>query len=188
MQSKRNSLKKLAGVGVVSVLVPKSWTSPMVDAVLLPAHAQTSSCRASPEITFAAQASLESNDQPPAGQNDAYMATGTLTTLNTSYRLADFTGTVLLDVQVTVNDPAEFTITHTLPSSIPADQDVNFSVTANYSTPDYCFSTFRNDTSVVIGTITVTFTPEDGSCDPVTRQMDLRFVFLNALLICPIMP
>jgi len=43
-QSRRGLLKGVVGAGALSVALPNSWTKPMVKAVLLPAHAQTSAC------------------------------------------------------------------------------------------------------------------------------------------------
>ena len=45
IQSRRNLLKAIAGLGgavAVGKALPQRWTQPVVDAVLLPAHAQTS--------------------------------------------------------------------------------------------------------------------------------------------------
>ncbi len=42
MNKKREALKKLAGVSAVAAIAPTSWMKPVLNAVILPAHAQTS--------------------------------------------------------------------------------------------------------------------------------------------------
>lgn len=42
MNQKRDLIKKLAGIGVVTTISTNSWTKPVVNAILTPAHAQTS--------------------------------------------------------------------------------------------------------------------------------------------------
>ena len=42
VNSKRNMLKKIAGVGVTSIVLPNAWVKPIIRGVVLPAHAQTS--------------------------------------------------------------------------------------------------------------------------------------------------
>jgi len=42
MNSKRNTIKKIAGVGTIASLLPQAWTRPVVTSMVLPAHAQTS--------------------------------------------------------------------------------------------------------------------------------------------------
>ncbi len=43
MNQKRKTLKKVAVVSAVATLAPSSWTKPVLNTVVLPAHAQTSS-------------------------------------------------------------------------------------------------------------------------------------------------
>lgn len=43
MNNKRKTLHKLAGISLVATIMPSSWIKPTINAVLLPAHAQTSS-------------------------------------------------------------------------------------------------------------------------------------------------
>lgn len=45
---RRNLIKSLAAGGTIAVALPKRWTTPIVDAVVLPAHAQTSDSCAAP--------------------------------------------------------------------------------------------------------------------------------------------
>ena len=42
-QSRRQSIKLLASLGVISGSLPQEWSKPLVKAVILPAHGQTSS-------------------------------------------------------------------------------------------------------------------------------------------------
>jgi len=42
VNKKRNSLKKISGVGVVAAATSQLWVKPVVNAVVLPAHAQAS--------------------------------------------------------------------------------------------------------------------------------------------------
>ena len=42
MNQKRNTLKKVVGASAVVALTPTSWTKPLVNGIVLPAHAQTS--------------------------------------------------------------------------------------------------------------------------------------------------
>ena len=51
---KRKTFKALLGAGAAVTLLPGQWKKPVVDAVLLPAHAQTST---------------DPGNQPPVGQN-----------------------------------------------------------------------------------------------------------------------
>ena len=53
---KRLSIKKLGAVGLAGIAIPRSWTKPIIDTVVLPAHAQTSAAGIS-DIT----------PQPPPG-------------------------------------------------------------------------------------------------------------------------
>jgi len=42
VNQKRKTLKKVVGVSAVTALTPISWKKPLLNAVILPAHAQTS--------------------------------------------------------------------------------------------------------------------------------------------------
>ena len=42
--TRRELLKGVMGAGALSIALPDSWAKPIVNAVLLPAHAQTSAC------------------------------------------------------------------------------------------------------------------------------------------------
>lgn len=44
MNNKRKSLVKIVGVGSIPLLASNSWIKPVVNTVILPAHAQTSTC------------------------------------------------------------------------------------------------------------------------------------------------
>lgn len=43
MNNKREALKKVAGVSAVVALAPTPWSKPILNSIVLPAHAQTSS-------------------------------------------------------------------------------------------------------------------------------------------------
>ncbi len=45
MKTRRYILKSAAGVGAIGTALPNAWIKPVVEAVVLPAHAQTSDCR-----------------------------------------------------------------------------------------------------------------------------------------------
>lgn len=51
MEQKRNTLKKILGVSTIAAVTPSSWKKPIVNAVILPAHAETSIC-VDIEITY----------------------------------------------------------------------------------------------------------------------------------------
>lgn len=42
MNEKRHTLKKLTGAGAIASILPKAWIKPVVNSVVLPTHAQTS--------------------------------------------------------------------------------------------------------------------------------------------------
>jgi len=52
MSEKRKALKLLLGAGVANAILPKFWTKPVLDSVVLPAHAQTSLVGSSGEVVF----------------------------------------------------------------------------------------------------------------------------------------
>lgn len=42
MNQKRHTLKKVVRIGALALILPSSWTKPVVSSLILPAHAQTS--------------------------------------------------------------------------------------------------------------------------------------------------
>lgn len=44
MNNKRETLKKIASICAVATIVPSSWIKPVINSVILPVHAQTSTC------------------------------------------------------------------------------------------------------------------------------------------------
>jgi len=83
-KSRRKLLKSIAagsGAVVAGKSLPESWTKPIVDSVMLPAHAQTSACTITMEVVD------ETSTPVPSGTEisetrDEYTFSGTVTPAN----------------------------------------------------------------------------------------------------------
>jgi len=96
---KRKSLKKIAGatsIGFAAISLPKSWTKPVLNSVVLPAHAQTSM-----------------DNQAPIGQNvtvDAFGDTGLIIELGPLISDPEGNPITIIIVASGVIAPTTFTI------------------------------------------------------------------------------
>ena len=70
MNKKRKSLKRLAGVSTLAALAPMSWTKPIINSVVLPSHAQTSTTPTPTTQTFTIQLSSTTIDLSNSTQSD----------------------------------------------------------------------------------------------------------------------
>ena len=84
MPSRRKTIKTLAGAGVAVSLLPTRWRKPAVDAIVLPAHAQTS----------------DTVNLPPIGESFTVDAFGD--------------GAVIIDLAPRISDPEGDPITLTI--------------------------------------------------------------------------
>ena len=132
MNQKRRALQRVAGVGAVAALLPRSWTKPVVSAVFLPAHAQTSDTvviRAMPvQGTFSKNVQLDGGPEFVSLDDEGVSPPFTNSILVFAFLNVDGNGVLSgidLEVEVLVSSPFSASPVNV---TIPVDDPREFSV------------------------------------------------------------
>ncbi|MGH1542604.1 MAG: hypothetical protein ACRBHB_19435 [Arenicella sp.] len=88
--TKRSALKKIVGSGAIVSLAPSIWTKPIINSLVLPAHAQTSS-QLRADATFMREVSCSSG---------SFSSSIGVTATPTSYIIADGIGSLIIDLSL----------------------------------------------------------------------------------------
>ena len=136
MNNKRKMLKRIASVGAAVTIVPTSWIKPVINSVVLPAHAQTSvtpTIRASFERSSPFIAILDDEEADISSFNvtpDTLISTPFTSSVTVFYDppLPDFNGVIpLADIKINILVDAPF---NAVPSEIIYSGS-NFNTTVN---------------------------------------------------------
>ncbi len=144
MNTKRATLKKVTGISSIALALPSSWMQPVINTVLLPAHAQTSTCDVA-DLSGSWNVVVSLDAGGVFDSTTSLNSDGTGTYQNTPPTPAD-TGTVVWSV---VNQVFSFLST-SAPSGVTADIQGIVDGSCSSITGTYVNSAAPSDTGTVV--------------------------------------